>query len=71
MTAPILAPTSLAPGQSVVVWARFLEGPNVDLSPGLIRYTNQFWVRVAVLGIGRTVLVDLGTVGVAMTGTCA
>ena len=69
-TADVLPATALGPGQMITAWARFLEGPGVDLTPGTIRYANQIWVRVGILGVTKVVTVMLDSPGVAMTGAC-
>jgi hypothetical protein len=69
-TADVLPATALGPGQTITAWARFLEGPRVDLTPSLTRYTSQIWVRIGILGVTKVVSVSLGSPGVAMAGDC-
>ena len=70
LSADVLPATALGPGQMITAWALFIEGPHVDLTPSVTRFTSQIWVRIGILGVTKVVPVTLGSPSVAMTGAC-
>ena len=66
-TAPLLAPTTIAPDDELEVWARFDAG-NAPVEG--LEWTQSLWIRYAVLGIDRTAEVALRD-GIGITDACA